>query len=212
MNISNYDKSIESDFANTKTYADVLLSPVLPTRLLITSGNGTMLTAILYLSGMDKTLADLLSKLLDINVAACYWLSYLLVLGSLLVINFVFLFIETRDCLSDSNDWHRVKNVIFQERPNYNFSTGKKELTKTPLYIFICFGLLILFSFLSSIDMMILTPLEMFTTKGHSEYIFRYSSGVFYGTFVISNIPPYLLFLMKILLSRAMSIVKQRIR
>jgi hypothetical protein len=200
--VSFEQKSAQPTRDDIKTYADVMMSPVLSTRLLITSGNGTIFGALLWLSGIDKTLANGLSTIISINYSGCYWLVYLFILGSVLTINLIFLFLEVRDCLSESNDWHRVKSFIFQERPNYNFSVGKKEMTKTPLYILVCFGSLIIFSLLSSIDMMILTPLEMHIIKGHSEYVFKYSSGVLYGTYIISYILPYLLLLMKILSSR----------
>jgi hypothetical protein len=199
--------------SNMKTYADVLLSPALSTRLLITSCNGSLLGAILYIFGIDKTLAGLLSRLIDINFADCYWLVYIFVLGTVLALNLHFIFSETHNCLSDLNDWDRVKNFIFQDRPVYNFNTGRKELTKIPLYVFISLGLLIVFGLLSSVNVLILSPLvKMFATESNSEYVFRYSSGVFYGTFVISNIPPYLLLLMKILPSQAVLNFKRWIR
>lgn len=194
---------------HTKTYADVLLSSTLSTRLLIISGNGSILGAMIFISGIDKAFANLLSKITAINYFSCYWLLYLFLLGSALAINFILMFLETHDCLSSSNDWSRVKSFIFQDRPIYNFNTGKKELTKIPLYVFIFIGLLIVSSSLISIDVMVLSPLERFVVGDDSKYIFKYSSGVFYDTFLLSNIPPYLLLLMRILLSRPILNFKQ---
>lgn len=197
---------------NIKTYADVIMSPALSTRLLITSGNGTIFSALLYLFGIDKTFANLLNTIIPINYSGCYWLVYLFVLVSIIIINLFFLFLEIRGCLSKSNDWCRVKNFIFQDRPIYNFSTGRKELTKISLYVFISLGFLIILGLLASIDVMILTPLEMYITKDDSKYVFKYSSGVLYGIYVISYIPPYLLLLIKILFSHATLNLKRWMR
>lgn len=201
--VSSKQRLIQPMPTHTKTYADVLLSSTLPTRLLIISGNGSILGAMIFISGIDKTFANLLSKIIAINYFSCYWLVYLLILAFVLAINFVLTFLETHGCLSSSNDWNRVKSFIFQDRPIYNFNSGKKELTKIPLYVFIFIGLLIISSSLISLDVMVLSPLERFVVGDDSKYIFKYSSGVFYGIFLLSNIPPYLLLLMRILLPLA---------
>jgi hypothetical protein len=204
--------SFNSEPRKTKTYADVLMSSVLSTRLLITSGNGTLFSSFLYLFGMDKALADLLNRIVPLNYDGCYWLVYLLVIILVLSINIFILFLESRGCYSAPDDWFRVKEFIFKERPNYNFSTGKWEMTKSPLYYLLFIGLSIILGLIIAVDIIIYNPLKMYICKDYSEYLFKYSAGVLYGTFVISNIPPYLLVLIKILFSQTLFKFKQYIR
>jgi hypothetical protein len=192
-----------------KTYADVLLLSNLGKNITIISGNASIVVAILNIFKQDIVFANFLSNTIGISFAVAYWLVYLTILVVALTVNMVLLFLETRNCLSAPDDWSRVESFIFQERPNYNFSTGQHEMTKDPLYLLFFFGLLFAVVFWMAIDMMVLSPLNIITTKDHFDYVFQYSLRTFYGTFFLSQISPLLFLLLRILFSHTVFIIKQ---
>ncbi|WP_434150625.1 hypothetical protein ACR2R6_03795 [Methylocaldum gracile subsp. desertum] len=195
-----------------KTYADALISPTLHRRLLIGSCNGTMTLAIFFILGVDKSLADTLGKLFGIDVATSYWLVYLLGSICVLLTNLYFTWSEIHGCSLDPNDLGRVRHFIFQDRPVYNFTTRRKEMTKVPRYVFVFIGFLFLFGIWHAVDVLVFSPLDRLVADGANKYIFKFDSGTIYSLFIFSAFPSYIFLLMMILSSRIMSNFKQWMR
>lgn len=195
-----------------KTYADVLISPVLGARLLAVSCSGSVVLISLFALKIDNYIADVLSDLLGINVSISYWLVYLFGSIFLLIVNLCFTYLAIRGCTSDPNDWDRVKKIIFDKRPIYNFTKDRKEMMRVPVSLLMFFVLLLIFGIWRTFDILIWYPLCVLATGEGVEHVFKFDFGVIYGLFIFCSFPPYILLLAKILVSRCVFDITQKLR
>ncbi|MCK5189825.1 MAG: hypothetical protein KAR12_07190, partial [Methylococcales bacterium] len=169
---------------------------------------GSILSTILHHYNVDKFISEYFSELVSLNVQTCYWLLYLFEMLILLCMNFAVTLSFTRHAHSKDSDWCRTKKHIFKARWIYNFTTKKEELLELPMYAFVFFILLLFFGTVISIDTLILTPTSNLFLGKEADYTFQYSSGIFYGIFNLSFIPPYLYLLFRIFTSQFTGSIK----
>lgn len=161
-------------------------------KLLILSAGGTLFLLLLNITGNDKVITRKLSVIFDIDINVSYWLLYLVSAFFFLVINLIFTYVQFKNRTIKPDDWDSIKKDIFKKRAIYNFSTKQTELMIIPRYMYFIFLFSVLFIFVSVVNELIFSPVDILLSSTTYENIFSFHKNDHPLIFLFVITPPYI--------------------
>lgn len=184
-------------------YADLFVSKALGSKLLRVSLNGTIAVALLYLTRLDRFLAQKAGEMfVYLNAAEWYWVIITSISIVLLAVNFSSLRHMAREYRLDKNDWTRLKNHVSREREFRdlsNLKTNKIIKKSMPLYLLYIGILLGLFGILITVDTLFTSPImKILTGLSDNADVFIFNYRALVSIYMFTLAPPYIFLLLVI--------------